>query len=236
MTWTTSARIARLAARTRFVLLALVSVFLGHDAVYAAEHGIGTGFASAMTDLGHGIYWGPFSSAAAAAAIALSVSSALVLGRLHVRLARTAPFKLAGPDPVVPGAYRQEVAALWPRLAIAVIALFVVQENVESFLTHGVVPGVDVLFGGGLPLAVPVLALVSFAVAAVGALVRWRIGVLAARLRVKDLPAREPLRSSTPAREWAGIDAAAPHRWILDRRDAGRAPPVSPGQQRPATA
>jgi hypothetical protein len=43
------------------VLLALVSLFLGHDAVYAAEHGIGAGFASAMTELGHGAYWGPVS-------------------------------------------------------------------------------------------------------------------------------------------------------------------------------
>jgi hypothetical protein len=236
MTLTTSARIARLAARTRFVLLALVSLFLGHDAVYVAEHGIGPGFASAMTDLGHGVYWGPFTSAAAAAAIALSVGSGFALVRLHVRLARTAPFMLQGPDPVGPSAYRQELAAIWPRLAIAVVALFVAQENVEAVLAHGVVPGIDVLFGGGLPLALPVLVLVSFAVAAVGALVRWRIGVLAARLRAKAPPARAALRASTPAREWAGIDAAAPHRWILDRRDAGRAPPVSLRPQRLATA
>jgi hypothetical protein len=225
MTWTTSARFARLATRTRFILLALVSLFLGHEAVYAAEHGIGAGFASAMTELGHGVYWAPFMTAAAAAAIALSVSSALMLGRLHVRLAGTPRGDVPGAKPVAPGVYRRELAAIWPRLAIVVVGLFVVQENLESFVARGAVPGVDVLFGGGLPQAVPVLALVTFALAAVGALVRWRIRILAARLHALRLPPRTSLRASTPAREWAGIDAAAPHRWILDRRDAGRAPP-----------
>ena len=155
MTWTTSARTARLAARTRFVLLALVSLFLGHDAVYAAEHGIGAGFDSAMTDLGHGAYWGPFTVLAAAAAISLAVGSCLALARLRRRLAGTASSVPSGPFSAAPGGYRHEFAAIWPRLALVVVVLFALQENVEAFLAHGVVPGVDVLFAGELPLADP---------------------------------------------------------------------------------
>jgi len=218
---------ARVAARTRFVLLALVSLFLGHQAVYAMGHGIGAGFASAMTELGHGAYWAPFTLMAAAAAISLAASSGLALARLHRRLAGTANAVLPNPSPAAPGIYHHELAAIWPRLAVVVVAMFAVQENIETFLARGDVPGVDVLLGGERPLAIPVLALVALALAAIGALVRWRISILTTRLRVMALRLRAQLRDSRPAREWAAIHAAAPHRWTLDRRDAGRAPPVA---------
>ena len=225
MTWTTSARVAQVAARIRFALLSLVALFLGHDAVYAAEHGIGDGFATAMNELGHGAYWGEFAAAAIAAAILLIAGSAFLIGRLQRQLVtRDAP-TVTAMSPDARGAYLRELRSIWPRLLLVVVALFAIQENVETFFAHGDLPGVDVLFGGGVPLAVPVLALVTFALAAVGALVRWRIGVLSARLRAATLRDRAPLRAAAPAREWAAVHAAAPHRWILDRRDAGRAPP-----------
>ncbi len=236
MTWTTSVRMARLAARTRFVLLALVSLFLGHDAVYAAEHGIGTGFGSAMAELDHGAYWGPFTLLAAASAISLAVGSGLALARLRRRLVRTAGCVPPGPSAPAPAGYRHEFAAIWPRLALVVVVLFALQENVETFLAHGVVPGVDVLFGGELPLAIPVLALVTLGLAAIGALVRWRISVLTARLHRAAPRAQTALSGSGPAPEWAEVHAAAPHRWTLDRRDAGRAPPADLRPRRLATA
>ncbi len=108
---------------------------------------------------------------------------------------------------------------------VVVVASFAVQENVETLVAHGDLPGIDVLIGNGLPLAVPVLALVTFVLAAIGALVRWRIAVLSARLREAKLATRHrPLPVRLP-REWADIHASAPHHWMLDRRDAGRAPP-----------
>ena len=236
MTWTTTAPMARVAARTRFILLALVSLFLGHNAVYAADHGIGPGFASAMADLGHGGYWAPFALIAAAAAISLAAVSGRRLARLHRGLAGMAGSVLQSPPHAAPGLYRHELAAIWPRLALVVVVLFTVQENIETFLAHGDVPGVDVLLRGDLPLAIPVLALITLALAAIGALVRWRIVVLMARLRAMALRLRTRLRESRPAREWAAIHAAAPHRWTLDRRDAGRAPPVGLRPMRLATA
>ena len=90
----------------------------------------------------------------------------------------------------------------------------------------GQVPGIDVLLGAGMPIGLAVLGVVTLALAAVGALVRWRIAVLSERLREAANAARTLPTSDGPAREWAHIDALAPHRWIADRRDAGRAPPL----------
>ena len=225
MTWTTSSRVARLAARTRFALLALVALFLGHDAVYATEHGVGGGFANAMTELGHGAYWGPFTLAAVTAGVALTVASGFALAGLHRRLARSSATVTTDPARPAHGAYLHELASIWPRLLLVVVALYAIQENIETYLVRGDLPGVDVLFGGDLPLAVPVLALVTLALAAIGALVRWRIAILSARLQERKQIARLRVPEARPAREWASIHAAAPHRWILDRRDAGRAPP-----------
>jgi hypothetical protein len=175
-----------------------------------------------MTALGHDGYWGPFTLVATVAAIGLMVGSGLVLTRLQ-RLASRTPSSISMPSS--PAAYRRELWSIWPRLFVAIAVLFAFQENIETFLARGDLPGIDVLLNGGLPVALPVLALVSLALAGVGALVRWRIATLQARIRAAMHDARPRSIDARPAREWAAVDAAAPHRWILDRRDAGRAPP-----------
>jgi hypothetical protein len=223
MTWHTSQGMARIAGRIRFGLLAGIALLVGHDAVYAAEHGIGRGYGSAMTALGHDAYWLPVTGLGLLAAIGLALASVLAIGRLQRRLHG---IRSRRPIRSISVAYRRELGSLYPPLFLAVVALFTLQENIETILARGDLPGVDVLLGGPLPLAIPVLGLVSLAVAAVGALVRWRIATLQARLRGALHAARPEVGDARPAREWAEIGAAAPHRWILDRRDAGRAPPL----------
>jgi hypothetical protein len=223
MTWHTTAAMARLGARIRFGLLTLVALLVGHDAVYASQYGIGAGFGRAMSALGHDGYWLPFTAAAVTAAIGLGVGSAFVIRSLQRRLPiRGTPGSMGSSR----DAYRRELRLIWPRLLLAVVVLFSVQENIEALMTRGDLPGFDVLLGGGLPLTVPVLALTTLVLAAVGALVRWRIATLRARLSTAPDPAHDRPAASRPAREWAVIDAAAPHRWIPGRCDAGRAPPL----------
>jgi len=214
---------AHLAARVRFALLSLVALLLGHDAVYAARYGVGDAFGAAMTTLGHDGYWAPFSLAALTGALVLVVASIATIGRLQRRLAGSRSAGRAAPSR---SAYRHELLTLWPRLFASVVLLFVVQENLEAWLTAGQVPGIDVLLETGMPLGLAVLGLVTFASAAVGALVRWRIAVLAQRLSEVARSGRLVPTSDEPAREWSDIHALAPHRWIADRRDAGRAPPL----------
>jgi hypothetical protein len=214
---------ARLAARIRFGLLVGIGLLVGHDAVYAAEHGIGPGYGSAMTALGHDAYWLPITGLGALAAIGLAVAAALAIGRLQRRLRRIASSKLIRTSSI---AYRRELRSLYPALFLAVVALFTLPENLETVLARGDLPGVDVLLGGPLPVAIPVLGLVSLGLAAIGALVRWRIATLQARLRGALHAARQAMADAQPAPEWAEVGAVAPHRWILGRRDAGRAPPL----------
>ena len=224
MTIAASPAASRTAARVRFALLAMVALLVGHDAVYAVEHGIDTEFGTAMTALGHDAYWGAFTTGAVLAAIGLAIGSIAAIARLH-RRARRLPDR--GARQRTGASYRRELQTLWPRLALATIVLFTIQENVETLLTRGAVPGVDVLLGGPVPLAIPVLIVIALVLAAVGALVRWRITTLDARLRHAAFEARPLLEDARPAQEWATVDASAPHRWIPDRPDAGRAPPLA---------
>ena len=218
---------ARLGARLRFGLLLAVALLTGHDAVYAAQHGLGQGFATAMTSLGHDSWWGSFTIAAILAGAGLVAGSLTAIHRLQRRLDRIRGDEIPTPDGVGDSApYRVELMRLWTPLFAAVTLLFAFQENVETFLSRGEIPGIDVLLGSGLPMPALVLGVVSLTLAAVGALVRWRIASLRSQLSSLPRGTRPRPSRSRPAREWADIHASALHRWILDRCDAGRAPPV----------
>ena len=117
---------------------------------------------------------------------------------------------------------------LWAPLFGLVAVAFAIQENVEHLAGHGHLIGLGALGGPEYPLALPVIALVTLVAAALGAVVRWRIGVLEARLagrlplgeRQGGLAARR-----APAR-WAEVAAVRVHAGFLVRLDAGRAPPL----------
>lgn len=202
--------------RLRLVLLLVVASFIAHDAVYLVQFGPGEAFAQAMTAGGHDGYWLTFAVTVALALILLLAAATLAITRL-TRLAR----RLGPPDgPTDRPAYLPEAVALWRILFPVTIAVFAMQENLEGLLVHGTLPGFDVLAGS----TVPVLALVAMALAAVGGLVRWRIAALQARI-VRATRSRTAIKDDSLPDAWRSVDAAAPHRWMASRRDAGRAPP-----------
>ena len=82
MTFVASPRSARVLAAIRFLLLAVGCLLVAHDAVFAAEHGLGAGFAQAMRAGGHDAYWPAFSVVAIVAATILGLRTVVRLGRL----------------------------------------------------------------------------------------------------------------------------------------------------------
>jgi len=224
MTIDTSLRTARVLRAVRLAMLGLVSVVIAHDAIFAAQYGFGSAFARAMRDGGHDGYWPAFSMVAVVAATVLGLRAVVRIGRLREMDRATRPVaEAAGPHQ---RGYRRELIGLWPPLLALVTVAFTVQENVEHFAGHGHVIGLGALTGPEYPLALPVLALVTLAAAAVGALVRWRITVLTARLAGRPpVVRRRRLGARRPSPRWADVAAIRAHAWFLVRLDAGRAPP-----------
>ena len=223
---------ARWATRVRLATLALVALLSAHTAIYAAHFGLGNAFATAMSASGHDGWWLPAVGVVVVAGVFLLALTVGSLARLEWAV-RSQRFD--SPTPRVPRRhvpvgrrdsrrdYAASVLELWRVLLPLVIALFAIQENVELLIGGGRVAGLEVLISAELPLTLPVLAAVTLAVAALGALVRWRIAGLVARLaRTTD---RRRTVADAAAPRWRAIGALAPRRWMTDRLDAGRAPP-----------
>jgi hypothetical protein len=218
--WTTPGY-ARVAERLRNGILVLFALFVAHDAVYVARNGVGLGYRQAMAEGGHDAYWLPASLTVSIAAVLIFL---VVLARAH-RLQQNGR-TLTGPALPRPS-YAGELASTWLRLFPVVSALFAVQENIEHLAVDGQWIGAAPLVGPGSSAVLPVLAVTTFALAAVGSLLRWRICVLEARIAAAAVSAPYPRPSSiAPAPAWASVAASVAHRWILARRDAGRAPPA----------
>jgi hypothetical protein len=231
----TDARTARRLRNVRFGLLAVGGLLLGHTAVYLTDYGDGSAFARAMSVGGHDGYWPVFAGVALACLAVLSIDGLAGLARAALALRRSGADpdrssdarsdrgsrepggSSAGPD------YLTEFLDLWGPLFLVVVGLFVVQENVESAIALGRLPGLAVLT---VHLsAAPVLALVTGVLAAVGARVRWRIAQLERRAR----QARRPWQRATSRRphpRWSLASAELAARWLLLRLDPGRSPPV----------
>jgi lysylphosphatidylglycerol synthetase-like protein (DUF2156 family) len=232
MIWRVSQSTARAAGRGRFGLLAIVALFVAHDAIFLAEYGIGDTFAAAMRQSGHDGYWPVYMLLVGVAGAVLIASTALRVARLRLRLSALGTSR---PGTLVPElqdratdvrSYPRELMVLWIRLFAAVVVAFVIQENLEHAAHHHV-PGLEVLFGPENPLALPALAAVTFVLAAVGALVRWRIAILGERLAraVAAGAQRTGLRATRPAAgSWVAAAVCA-RQWTIARQDPGRAPP-----------
>jgi hypothetical protein len=231
----TDVRTARRLRAIRFGLLAIGGLLVGHTAVYLAAFGDGPAFARAMSAGGHNGYWPVFAGAALAclAVLALDGLAGLVRAALAARAFEqdggTAPrIPLTGSSRARSGSasspdYLTEFLDLWGPLFLVVCAAFVVQENLESAIALGQVPGLTVLTAH--LSAVPILALVTGLLAAVGARIRWRIAELARQaVRVR---LRWPVTTERrPHPRWSLESAALAARWLLLRLDPGRAPPA----------
>ena len=209
----------------RFIALVLVSAVVAHTAVYAAHAGVGEGFATAMRRSGHDTYWLPAALLVVALAALLAARGALVTWRT-IRRGGTAALGPTRHHPEAP-TYTSQLLRLWPQLSAATLVAFAVQENVEHLLTDGHLLGIDALIGARHPLALPVIAVVALAMAAAGAVVRWRVAALVARIAAAHAVSRAPLddHRRTRAGRWQAIAALCAVRWLLVRRDLGRAPP-----------
>jgi len=211
--------------RVRFWALALLALVVAHDAVYLAEYG--ARYHAELANTGHA-YWLTF------APLALVVGGvpigAAVAGLFRLRTSIRHIGASAEPDPrrwdrPAGRPYLGELVGLLPRLFLVVVVGFTLQENGESILAGHGIPGLHVLAGS---LTVPMLVTISFLIALAGAWLRWRESVLVLRLKVaRQLARRLHSRADHAAPRWGEIAAVVAHGWIIARRLAGRAPPVS---------
>lgn len=202
----------------------MVSLLVGHEAVYTIRYGLGETLSRQMTARGHDGYWPLFTLLAGLALAVLLASATLRQWRLITR-ARSLIL------PARAGRHVRSLAAEWrgmaPRLLVALLLLFLLQENIERILTSGQADGLDAFLAPDSLLALPTLALVAAVAAFAGALVRWREQMLEARVG-QALRARRPRTAARAAApRWGLIADACRQRWTLARRLSGRAPPVN---------
>jgi hypothetical protein len=205
----------------RFAVLVAATLLAAHDAVYVLRFGGGDAFAAGMDATGHG-YWSGFTAMGFATGTALALTSLVTLRRLEARLEGAASRALPR---TAESTYASELARLWPRLLLAVTAAYAVQEALEHLGVYGHPPTADELVAILSPGTVAVLAAVTFVVAALGAVVRWRIAVLRQRIEARRTGrVRSPALPGAPL-HWAIAAALRRHALLLVRLDAGRAPP-----------
>jgi hypothetical protein len=206
----------------RFGALVVATLLAAHDAVYVLRFGL-TGYDAGMASTGHG-YWGAFTATGLLAGSALLAGALGALARLrHDPAVAHARGEAQGLEP----SYVAELAAVWPRLLAAVSIGFAGQEALEHLALYGHFPTADELIAILGPTSLAALASVTFVVAALGSLVRWRIAVLARRIRARVRRRLPNMRTGTLARTWAVAAALRRHAFLLVRLDAGRAPPIA---------
>jgi hypothetical protein len=208
----------RLGRGLRMGILAIVALLVAHDAIFLAQYGAGPDFPRAMAEGGHDGYWLPFTVTVILGGGLLLLRALNTIRVLDLQALRFERVELPAPS------YATELLGIWRHLFPLVTLLFAIQENVEHLAEHGHLLGLGALAGPEYPLALPVIAAVSFALAALGALIRWRIATLRARIATAR-ERRAMVADETVAPEWGPVHAAAAHRWTLHRLDAGRAPP-----------
>jgi len=204
----------RLRRPIAFWALAGLALLVSHDAVFLVQIGPGERLTTALRTVGHG-YWGAASIVLVAGATLAAALAVVRLARLRHRAA------LLGAKRRAPATRLAGLVAIWGRLAAVVVIGFAIQENVEHFIAHGHAIGIGALIGPEYPLAMPVLAVVSFLAALAAALLvaseRALVTAIAATLAHCPRPERVAMRPA--GRVARAIDS------VLARFLAGRAPP-----------
>lgn len=206
----------------RFGLLSLGALLVGHQAVYVAQYGEGAALSQAMTAGGHGGYWAAFTTVGLAGLLALLTRAVWRLIEL-----RRSSSDAADPLPVAAPvrSYPRELLLLWPPLFGTVAIAYGIQENIEHLVAQGHLPGFAPLVGAEAPLALPILGLVTLAFAIVGALVRWRIALLEARVLASRARIRWTVGADRLVAHWTLVGAIRATFWSLARQGPVRAPP-----------
>jgi hypothetical protein len=197
--------------------MALVALVLAHNLVFLATYG--PRYGRALVETGHDAAWTTAFIIAMGLGLALLVAGTWQLRRL-AHQARSVG-AAAGPRDPGPSAFAAHFLRLWLGLLPATALLFVLQENLEHLGVGDGLPGLGVVARGGSPLALTIIAAVTFGVALVGALYRWRRDTLVARISTGHEPWHRPTVKPPRPR---GTDRRAP--LTLAGSVAGRAPPL----------
>jgi hypothetical protein len=197
--------------------MALVTLVLGHNLIFLA--GYGNRFGPAMTHTGHDHGW----SAAVAVSLSLGVALLVAAARRLQQLRRAARTMHAMRLAAEPGrrAFVMRFIPWWFALTLATVALFVLQENVESARVTSQLPGISVLASATYPNAMALIAVVAFAVSFVTMLLGWKLEILNARIQAVGPHLQRAAASALP--RIGPVERG--HRSILGSRLAGRAPP-----------
>lgn len=163
--------------------LVLASLALSHHLVYFLAYGEGPAYARAMTAAGHDRYWASFLLVVGGSSVALVAVSVHQLRRL-ARLAEArrvggATFQVCDGSL---GVLFEMILLIWLRVAAVTSVAYLLQENLETLTAGVAVPGFSVVTGEHA-VAIPVITLVSLALATVRAIAHWRRDLLLARLR-----------------------------------------------------
>lgn len=174
-------RLGRIAVLATLVMAALAA---SHQLIYLLAHGTGAEYARAMREGGHDRYWTSFVLTVAMVTVVLGVVAVRQLRRLQRQTSLVRAGQLNVDDRGV-GLFARLVAGLWMPVSAGTFVAFVTQENLEMMGAGRLLPGLHVV-SGEHAIAVPAIALMSFLVALVGALVRWGRHVLLARLHLSS--------------------------------------------------
>jgi hypothetical protein len=206
-----------------FLGLALLALVIAHNLEFILAYGPGAG--AMLARLGHGRDWATAVAVVIAGAVALASLGAARLAHLWILARRLPPGEDRAPSTAT--GFGRGLANLWAWLTAAVVALFVIQENLEHLRAGADLPGLAVLGSRQYPSALVVITIVSLAVAFVAMLYRWQrerliARIAAARRHPHPRPPRRAIR--------APLDLDGRPESIVGRRLAGRAPPiVQPG-------
>ena len=200
--------------------LVLGALALVHEVVYLATYG-SVGYASAMQAGGHGRYWTAFILTVLLVVGSLAVTTI----RQLVRLSRLATRMQSGGVDVLDqtlGRLANLTLRRWLVVGAGTLVAFVVQENVERIDLGSPWPGIAVITGENA-IAVPVIIIISVAIAFVAALASWRREVLLTRLAAgrQSAPPRRAPRFLRPP-----VDERRPTSFIAVRQNPVRAPPA----------
>jgi hypothetical protein len=210
---------ARVLGLSLTAVLSLAALVIGHNLVFLLTYGADYGVALART--GHDSRWSETVRVVLALAgllLAAGAARLIWLVRLVRRLGRTDQDR----RPQV-AAYVRALLPLWARVFAIALFLYLVQENYERWSIGQPLPGLAVLDSSALVGPAGVFLLVSFAVAAVGALFIWGIAALEA---IVEASRTRPPRSEECRRPRRPIEILGGVTSLLGRNLAGRAPPL----------
>ncbi|MGZ8482076.1 MAG: hypothetical protein ACXWWO_06435 [Candidatus Limnocylindria bacterium] len=207
----------RLRQRFAFGALAGVALLVSHDAVFLAQLGPGDALVHVLRHAAHD-YWG----AASLALTAFGLVAAVAVATRILWLQRRASALGARRVSVERRDYLGRVARAWLAFFAVVVIAFLIQENLEHASGHGHLIGTGALLGPEYPLALPVIGLITFGAALLGAAIGGAERALVAAIAevLGHVALRPPLRLTR-----APLRLGTPRPSPLAGAAAGRAPP-----------